>query len=151
MKRLIVVLLVAALAGCAGMTNEEKGALTGAIVLGTIGILTGNALDCQGCAAIGGTVGTIGGAAIGGNWGRELDRLDRQNINHALEHQRSGQALAWSNPDSGARHYVVAKPATAEQGTYCREWTDNVTIAGKQQQLYGKACRQPDGNWKLVQ
>ena len=25
------------------------------------------------------------------------------------------------------------------------------TIDGKQQQLYGKACRQPDGSWELVQ
>ncbi len=151
MKRLVVLILALALVGCAGMTREEQGAATGAVVGLTLGILGGNALDCKGCAAIGGAVGAIGGGALGASWGRELDRLDRQNINHALEHQRSGRATAWTNPDSGARHQVVVKPATQERGTYCREFHDEVVIAGKTQQIYGKACRQPDGNWKLVQ
>lgn len=151
MKRLIVALLALTLVGCAGMTKEEQGAATGAVIGLTLGILGGNALDCKGCAAIGGAAGAIGGGAIGASWGRELDRLDRQQINHALEHKRSGVATTWHNPDSGAQHQVVLQPARQEQGTYCREWTDTVTVAGKKQQLYGKACRQPDGNWKLVQ
>ena len=32
----------------------------------------------------------------------------------------------------------------------CREVITTATIAGRAQQLYGQACRQPDGAWKLV-
>ena len=151
MKRLIVALLALTLVGCANMTKEEQGAVGGALVGIALGALLGDAVDCKGCAAIGGAVGGIALGSMGASWGRELDRLDRQQINHALEHKRSGVATTWNNPDTGARHQVVVQPAKQEQGTYCREWTDTVTVAGKRQQLYGKACRQPDGNWKLVQ
>ncbi len=152
MKRLVVLILALTLIGCAGMTREEQGAATGAVLGIALGALVGDQLlDCQGCAAIGGAVGGLALGSIGASWGAELDRLDRQNIKHALEHQRSGQPSAWINPDSGVRHEVVAKPATQERGTYCREFQDNVTIAGKTQPIYGKACRKPDGNWELVQ
>ena len=153
MKKTAIALALSALlvTGCGSMTKEEQGAMWGAIGGIALGALVGDAVDCKGCAAIGGAIGGIGGGTLGASVGRNLDRLDRQQINHALEHRRSGQSTMWSNPDSGARHHVVVKPATMEQGTYCREWTDTVTVAGEQQQLYGKACRQPDGNWKLVQ
>lgn len=32
----------------------------------------------------------------------------------------------------------------------CREVITTATIAGREQQLYGQACRQPDGSWKFV-
>ncbi len=32
----------------------------------------------------------------------------------------------------------------------CREVITTATIAGREQQLYGQACRQPDGAWKFV-
>jgi surface antigen len=35
-------------------------------------------------------------------------------------------------------------------GKYCREYVTKATIAGKEEQAYGKACRQPDGSWKIV-
>jgi surface antigen len=37
-----------------------------------------------------------------------------------------------------------------EQGSYCREWKHMGTIAGRKQQLYGTACQQPDGTWRIV-
>ena len=33
----------------------------------------------------------------------------------------------------------------------CREVITTATIAGREQQLYGQACRQPDGSWKFVE
>ena len=151
MKRLIVLLLALTLVGCANLSHEEKGAATGAIIGLTLGILGGNALDCKGCAAIGGSVGAIGGGALGASWGRTLDELDRRNISHALENQRSGQSLHWTNPDNGSRHAVVAKPARVENGRPCREFYDDVMIGGQKKQLYGKACRTGPNQWELVQ
>ena len=33
---------------------------------------------------------------------------------------------------------------------YCREFTRDVMVAGKKQPGYGTACRQEDGDWKIV-
>ncbi len=57
------VLLVSALGlgGCAGMTNQERGTATGAVVGGTAGAVLG-----------GGVVGVAAGAAVGGAIGHEV-------------------------------------------------------------------------------
>jgi osmotically inducible lipoprotein OsmB len=64
-----VVLIIAAvcLAACAGMTQQEKSTAIGAGI-GAIGgsVLTG-----------GSTTGTIGGAAIGGVIGHEIDKTKK--------------------------------------------------------------------------
>lgn len=33
----------------------------------------------------------------------------------------------------------------------CREYTAFATIEGEQQQIVGRACRQPDGSWRIVE
>ena len=38
----------------------------------------------------------------------------------------------------------------ADEGQYCREYTQTVYISGQKQQAYGNACRQPDGSWQVV-
>ena len=38
----------------------------------------------------------------------------------------------------------------ASNGSYCREYQQEITIDGKPQRSYGTACRQPDGSWKVV-
>lgn len=52
-----------ALAGCAGMTHQEKGTATGAVIGGVLGSATG-----------GGVVGTAAGAAVGGVIGHEATK-----------------------------------------------------------------------------
>lgn len=59
------VLLVAALGlgGCAGMTHQEKGTATGAVIGGVAGNVIG-----------GGLLGTAAGAAVGGVIGHEVTK-----------------------------------------------------------------------------
>jgi len=60
------VLAVAALVilgGCAGMTHQEKGTATGAVIGGVVGSATG-----------GGLLGTAAGAAVGGVVGHEVTK-----------------------------------------------------------------------------
>ncbi len=59
------VLLVAALGlgGCAGMTQQEKGTATGAVLGGVVGNAAG-----------GGLLGTAAGAAVGGVIGHEVTK-----------------------------------------------------------------------------
>lgn len=59
------VLLASALAlgGCAGMSNQERGTATGAVVGGAAGAVLG-----------GGVVGTAAGAVVGGTIGHEVTK-----------------------------------------------------------------------------
>lgn len=46
---------------------------------------------------------------------------------------------------------VPASPTYADsQGRACREYQSTVVVAGRTQQGYGTACRQPDGAWQIV-
>ncbi|MBI1309472.1 MAG: hypothetical protein GC129_06490 [Proteobacteria bacterium] len=44
---------------------------------------------------------------------------------------------------------ALALPALAQDTSYCREFTQTITIGGKTQKGYGTACLQPDGSWEL--
>ncbi len=68
----------------------------------------------------------------------------------ALEHARSGTVVTWRNPDDGASGSFVPQPAFRDpDGRICREFGQTVTIGGQLQQVWGTACRQPDGWWQL--
>ena len=41
-----------------------------------------------------------------------------------------------------------APQAAAEDG--CREYTQTVRIAGEERQIFGRACPQPDGSWRIA-
>lgn len=43
-----------------------------------------------------------------------------------------------------------AATAQAQDGGYCREYQQKVTIAGTVHNTYGTACMQPDGSWRMV-
>jgi surface antigen len=135
---------------------------------GTSGIGTKTAIGGLGGAAAGGLIGAAagGGAAgiaagvlvgglLGGAVGNYLDQRDKQlaqNAAHqALEKTPSGTTTTWQNPDNGHSGTVTPKRTyQAANGQYCREYTQTVTIGGKPQTSYGTACRQPDGQWKIV-
>lgn len=55
--------LVSLLAACAGMTEQERGTATGAVVGGAAGAVLG-----------GGTLGTAAGAVVGGAIGHEVTK-----------------------------------------------------------------------------
>lgn len=59
----IMLVSVVALAGCAGMTHQEKGTATGAVIGGVAGNVVG-----------GGLLGTAAGAAVGGVIGHEVTK-----------------------------------------------------------------------------
>ena len=72
-------------------------------------------------------------------------------LQHALENNPTNQASDWVNPDADHAGTVVpTRTFTGQAGQPCREFVTTVTIGGKEQQAYGTACRQPDGNWQVV-
>jgi len=37
-----------------------------------------------------------------------------------------------------------------EKSAYCREYTKNILVDGKEQKAYGTACLQDDGSWRIM-
>lgn len=154
MRRLAMVIAIPlALAACeSGNQKQTAGTVLGGVAGGLIGSTIGS--------GSGKTAAIIAGAAVGalaGNYlGASLDEQDRQRATHttqaALEDYPTGDTATWRNPDSG--NYGTVTPTrtyTDSNGQPCREYTTTVTVAGKQQQAYGTACRDAEGNWRIVE
>ena len=128
---------------------------TGGAVLGGVGGALAGSQFGKGKGQLAMTaVGTLLGAYLGSEVGSSLDRADHTYANqagqNAFETARSGQTVAWNNPDSG--HYGTVTPTRTYEpapGQFCREYQQTVTVGGEKQQSFGTACRQPDGSWKV--
>ena len=90
------------------------------------------------------------GAVIGGAIGRSMDQADHACLAQTLERAPAQHAVAWRNPDGGHYRIVPLEGYEDPQGRICRDYRTTATIGGRQQQLYGTACRQPDGSWQRV-
>jgi surface antigen len=142
------------LAGCANRDYGGKqtvGALAGAGAGGLLGAQIGKGKGQLAATA----AGTLLGAFLGSEVGRSLDRADKlyasQASYQALEYAPAGDEVAWDNPDSG--HYGSVTPVRtwqAPSGDYCREFQQQAAIGGEIEAVYGTACRQPDGQWQVV-
>lgn len=140
-------------AGCANNMGQKEGIGT---ILGAAG---GGLLGSQfgsGSGQLAATAaGTLLGALIGSNIGRTMDEVDRMRAHQALTQATQapiGATINWNNPRSG--HYGSVTPVrdgVSSAGSYCREFQQTVTIDGQTERVYGTACRQPDGSWKLIQ
>jgi surface antigen len=140
-----VIVLAAAVSSCA-MNNEQAGALTGGVIGGLVGSQFGGGSGKVAAAA----GGTMLGLIIGGNIGRTMDKVDRMKMQKALETAPTGRAVAWKNPDNGNRYSVKPTKTYYVESQPCREYVTTARIGGKREQIYGRACRQADGSWKII-
>lgn len=131
--------------GCAP-TNEGVGTVSGGLVGGLLGSTIGGGSGKV--AAIAG--GALLGAYLGGRIGQYMDRQDQMRMQQALESGRTGHEVVWNNPDTGNRFVVVPTKTYYVNQQPCREYTTRALIGGKSEQIYGKACRQADGSWKVI-
>ncbi len=148
MKKLIVTSLSLSvfLAGCSNVTNEGVGTIGGGVVGGLLGSQFGSGSGKVAAAA----GGAIIGAFLGGRIGQYMDRQDRMEMQRALETAPTGQSINWSNPDNGNQYSVKPTRTYYNNQQPCREYITHAVIGGKSQQIYGKACRQKDGSWQVV-
>lgn len=141
---LLVVALLAT--GCASMNNEGVGAVSGGVAGALLGSQFGSGAG-QVAAAAG---GALVGAYLGGNIGKYMDRQDKLEMQNALETAPVGRSVAWKNPDTGNQYRVQPTKTYYVKGDPCREYVTYATIAGKSEKIYGKACRQADGSWRVA-
>ena len=151
---ILIVLIAFIFSACASNTWEEnQKAIIGGAGGAAAGGLIASALNANTAGVLG---GIIAGGLIGGAIGNRMDAADRREANRAtysaLESAPTGTASSWHNPDSGNSGTVTpTRSYQAQGGDYCREYKQRVTISGEIQTAYGTACRQPDGNWQVVQ
>jgi len=150
-KKIIIFLvtLIFTLSGCASTSHqsqEQSGMVIGAVLGGVLGSKVGKGHG-RTAATI---VGAIIGSSIGGNIGRSMDDTDRLKTAQTLETVRTGVSSSWVNPDTN-NQYTVIPTRTYEQttGSPCREFTMDAVIGGETEKIYGTACRQSDGSWKV--
>lgn len=143
-------LLPACQAGNMGQ-KEGIGTLGGAAAGGLLGSQIG-----KGSGKLVATgAGVLLGAWLGNEIGSSLDKADRSEMYRAETRAYTapvGQQITWNNPQSGNSGTIVpVRDGYANDGAYCREFQQTITVAGRQQQGFGRACQQPDGTWKIVQ
>lgn len=144
-------------AACNPQSNVDYGSkqTIGTIAGGAAGAILGSNIgDGRGrTAAI--AIGTLLGAGLGNQIGESLDRADLayigQTNQRALETAQPGQTLPWSNPQSGNSGAITpSNYYQTSSGQYCREFTQTITVGGRQERGHGTACRQADGSWEIV-
>ncbi|GAA0405410.1 RT0821/Lpp0805 family surface protein [Cocleimonas flava] len=137
-----------AAAGCTGngAPNEQAGIIIGSV----LGGVAGNQIGKGHGRTVATIVGTLVGSQIGGSIGRSMDDTDRLKIAHSLETVRTGVPTTWNNPDTHNHYSVVpTRTYTVNSAQPCREYTVDAIIGGKKEKIYGRACRQADGSWKV--
>ena len=150
----LVGVLMTGLVACENNKYGQKqtgGGILGGVAGGLLGSQIGGGKGKLAATAAGAILGVFVGSSIG----KSLDKADRlyasQTANAALERNTSGQSSTWSNPDSG--HSGTITPVRTVQSadrSPCREYQTTVTIGGKTETAYGRACRQSDGSWQVA-
>ena len=141
---LIAILFLLGLTSCADMNKAQTGALGGAAGGALIGQMIGHNTEAT---LIGAAVGTMLGYIVG----NEMDKYDRQQLNHVYERGASNQPSAWVNPDTGAQYRVTPKPAYTDPQSHqvCRQAEIDTIIDGKKEKTLTTACRDENGHWQI--
>ena len=134
-----------------GGGNQVVGTLLGAALGGLLGSQLGSGTGNS--VAIG--AGVLAGGFLGNRVGKSLDCRDLAYHNgtaqSSFETQRTGTTSSWQNPDSGAAGTVTpTKTYQRNDGVYCRDFDQTITVDGQTELAGGTACRQPDGSWRIV-
>lgn len=148
-KTFIPALAVAALlAGCQSTPKEEAsapGSIIGGVINSQYGT-TGNQKLAQS-----GT-GTMLGAFIGKE--AKIAPADQPQAEAAAKRAYAapvGERIFWNNPQTGSSGTITStREGYNSAGTYCREYQQTVTAANQTELVYGTACKQADGTWKIV-
>ena len=140
---------------CAQMQDNPK-QTAGTLVGAGLGALAGSQIGGGKGQLAAVAIGALGGAWLGGEAGKSLDRADKlyaeRSAQQALEYNAQGQTAAWRNPDTGHRGSTTPVDTyRTASGEDCRVYETDVTIDGRTERATGRACRQGDDTWRVIQ
>jgi len=149
---LLSLTLLSACANEGGKDGEKFGTAAGAVIGGVVGAKTGSGSG----RVLSAGLGAIFGAWLGKMIGQNLDEMDQQQANEKVQETMEtadvGQTTTWSNPDTGnSGTYTPTSATTTKNGEECRDFESSVIIDGREEKASGRACRQEDGAWKIVE
>ena len=132
-------------AACQQGGFDGIGGMGGKETVGTVaGAAGGGLLGSQIGSGSGQLMATAAGVFLGGLLGQQvgssLDKADeleaQQAYSRALESAPTGNSTTWSNPDSGnSGTYTPTRTYQTDNGRYCREFRQTVTIDGETRTL----------------
>lgn len=143
-----VALIALSVAACTQPPTKEQG---GMLIGGALGGVLGSQVGGGTGKTVATIVGVLAGAAVGGAVGRSMDETDRLKTAQTLEGVRTGVPSTWRNPDTGNQYTVVPTRTFDASTGPCREFTVDSVVGGKRDKVYGTACRQSDGSWRVTQ
>jgi surface antigen len=131
---------------------DPAGVLIGALIGGLLGNAAGNDGGRSGSTF----AGVIIGGAIGAAMTKDLDCEDRsyayRSYYNGFNSGRPGARYSWNNPRTNHRgDVVVGNYYNDRAGFRCTTFTQTIYIQGRPQVARGRACRQPDGSWAVVE
>ena len=152
---IFIVSLGPTISGCGGMSQNET---AGTVIGGVAGAVVGNQFGKGTGKTAATALGAIIGATVGRNIGQSLDETSRQRAGvatqQALDTADVGESITWENPaNSGGPAQgtaTVTRQGADREGRACREFQQTVTIGGRQEQSYGTACRDENGDWQVI-
>ncbi len=128
--------------------REAIGSVLGGVLGGLAGSNAGRGDRRQAATIAGALIGVLVGKSIG----RHMDTVDQYCTGQTFEYAQDSQSIQWHNPDDRTSYNVTPiNHFQTRDGRYCREYSSQATIGGRQRQTYGTACRQPDGSWQIVE
>lgn len=122
------------------------GAVVGGAVGGAVGSTVGKG-DGRTAAII---IGTVIGSVIGAKIGNDIDEADRACFGHALELARDNKRVVWSNEETGVNYQLTPLAGFKQNGKNCRAFVTKTTFKNKSNEQHGKACREEDGEWRVL-
>lgn len=131
----------------------DRRLLSKELIGGVLGGATGGIAGTRIGKGSGRTAATIGGAVIGvlvgSAIGRSMDQADQYCVSRVLEYAPDRASVHWYG-DGGTPLGVMPVGTFEHEGRYCREYQTTARIGGRTEQMYGTACRMPDGSWQIV-
>lgn len=132
-------------------SSDPAGVLAGAVIGGLLGNAAGHGRDRAGTTI----VGVIAGGAVGAALTSHLDCDDRsyayKSYSDGFNAGRPNAVYRWNNPNSDHRgEFHVINYYNDPDGFRCSNYSQIVYVEGRAQEARGRACRQPDGVWAIV-
>jgi surface antigen len=146
---ILTIIILFALTSCTGMgVQQGKKGQVGGIGGAAAGAIIGQAIGHNTEATL---IGTAIGGMLGYIIGNEMDKYDRQELNHVYERGVSNRPSSWVNPDTGNQYSITPQPAYSSPTTnqVCRKAEIDAVIDGKRKKTYSTACRDEYGRWQL--
>ena len=140
---LMLATLLVVLSGCA--SQQQNGTFIGGITGALIGSVIGDGSGQNVAIA----AGAIAGSLIGSSIGQRFDAQDQSRIVYSMERN---QRSSWRNFRTGHQYMVTPSPTLAPSSSnqQCREFTVDTEIGNRTESVYGTACQQSDGSWKII-